>query len=243
MCRGNTFLVLLGILVLASMAIPQQAQGGDYFATTLYQANIDISSVETAEGVINTPSEQTSATSETESVLNFLDTGPDGHFGADNPFPGMTIGEGLSNYVLQATGTITVTAAQAGYYTFGVNSDDGFSLTITGAYFTKLTNATNASGSNTVEYDTYGGTPDTLGTTYLAAGIYPVNLVYFQGAGNAELEFYAAKESASTGASPSTRTRFLWAILWPPPPMAASAPPQPLLPSQAAYRNHRPRYS
>ena len=85
-----------------------------------------LASVENAESVINTPSEQTSSINQTESVLNFLDTGGDGHFGSDNAFPGMTVGEGLSNYVVQATGTLTITASQAGYYTFGVNSDDGF---------------------------------------------------------------------------------------------------------------------
>ena len=62
--------------------------------------------------------------------MNFLDAGGDGHFSGDDPFPGMTVGEGLNEYVLQATGTLTITSSQAGYYTFGVNSDDGFTLTI-----------------------------------------------------------------------------------------------------------------
>ena len=106
------------------------------FACTLYRANVGVGSVTQAESVISTPSEQTSVINQTESTLNFMDTGGGGNFGGDNAFPGMTVGEGLSNYVLQATGTITITASQAGYYTFGVSSDDGFSLTITGADFT-----------------------------------------------------------------------------------------------------------
>ena len=88
--------------------------------------------MENAESVINTPSEQTSSINQTESVLNFLDTGGNGHFGSDHAFPGMSVGEGLSNYVMQATGTLTLTTAQAGYYTFGVNSDDGFQLRLPG---------------------------------------------------------------------------------------------------------------
>ena len=178
------------------------------FATTLYRANIGVGSVATAETVVSTPTDQLSAVSATEGDLNFMDTGGGGHFSTttsspwyNNPFPGMSVGEGLSNYVLQATGSITITPAQAGYYTFGVSSDDGFSLTITGANFTTLTNATNTSGSNTMAYANPRGPGDTLGTTYLAAGSYPVSLVYYQDGGGAEMEFYAAKESSAAGAT------------------------------------------
>ncbi|MGA2254755.1 MAG: lamin tail domain-containing protein, partial [Thermoguttaceae bacterium] len=170
------------------------------FATTLYQANTGVvSSVAQAEAVISTPSEQTSVTNETESVLNFMDTGGGGHFGNDNPFPGMTVGEGGQYYVLQATGTLQISASQAGYYTFGANTDDGFTLTISGADFTTLTNATNSSGSDVMTYDGLRGASDTLGTTYLAAGSYPINLVYFQNQGGASMEFFAAKESSAAG--------------------------------------------
>ena len=169
------------------------------FATTLYRANITVGSVATAETVISTPADQISAVNETESDLNFMDTGGGGHFSSttsspwyNEAFPGMTVGEGLSNYVLQATGTITITPAQAGYYTFGVSSDDGFSLTISGADFTTLTNATNSTGTNTMAEINPRGPADTLGTTYLAAGSYPVSLVYYQDGGGAEMEFYAA---------------------------------------------------
>ena len=41
---------------------------------------------------------------------------------------------------------------------FGVDSDDGFSLTITGATFSALTNATNSSGSNSLPYNGGRGT-------------------------------------------------------------------------------------
>ncbi len=171
------------------------------FATTLYRANVSgtIGSVETAQTVINTPAEQSSATSATESTLDFMDTGGGGHFtSVEKAFPGMTIGEGLSNIVLQATGTLTITSAQAGYYTFGVNSDDGFKLTLTGASFSNGAGDTTCSGT-VLEYDGGRGAADTLGTTYLAPGSYPINLVYFQGNGGDSMEFYAAKESSSSG--------------------------------------------
>ena len=155
--------------------------------------------METAQTVINTPAEQSSATSATESTLDFMDTGGGGHFtSVEKAFPGMTIGEGLSNIVLQATGTLTITSAQAGYYTFGVNSDDGFKLTLTGASFSNGAGDTTCSGT-VLEYDGGRGAADTLGTTYLAPGSYPINLVYFQGNGGDSMEFYAAKESSSSG--------------------------------------------
>ena len=65
------------------------------FATTLYKANTgSVANLAQADAVINTPSDESSVTSETESVLNFMDTGGGGHFGSDNPFPGMTVGRG-----------------------------------------------------------------------------------------------------------------------------------------------------
>ncbi len=170
------------------------------FACTLYQANIGLGTVENADTVIDTPADQTSVSSKTESVLNFLDKGGNGHFGSDTAFPGMTVGEGLSNIVLHATGTLQISASQAGYYTFGVNSDDGFSLTITGASFSNpgpAGSGTTCSGT-TMEYDGGRGAADSLATTYLAAGNYPLDLVYFQGGGDDSMEFFAAKESSAS---------------------------------------------
>ena len=68
---------------------------------------------------------------------------------------------------------------------------------------------------------------DTLGTTYLAAGSYPVSLVYYQGGGGDSMEFYAAKESNSTGATSFDANSILVARRRPPPPPAESAPPLP----------------
>ena len=45
----------------------------------------------------------------------------------------MTIGTEVDNYVMQATGSITVPSA--GYWTFCANADDGFSATINGTNF------------------------------------------------------------------------------------------------------------
>ena len=58
------------------------------FATTLYRANTgSVANLAQANAVISTPSEQSSVTSQTSSVVNFLDTGGGGHFGSDSGFP------------------------------------------------------------------------------------------------------------------------------------------------------------
>ncbi len=175
------------------------------YACTSYVSNYSgtIGSVETAEQVMDTPSEQGTVYQTTQPDLNFMGASGGGGWFTSlyNAFPGTTSTASTDvNYVMQATGTLTITASQAGYYTFGVNSDDGFLLNITGASFNNGVNATTCSGS-TLEYD--GGRPagDTLGTTYLAAGNYPISLLYFQGMGGWSLEFYAAKESSSSGVS------------------------------------------
>ena len=88
-----------------------------------------IGSVETAETVINTPADQTSVVN-ADRERCWISWTPAG--AATSPIRqpvsrNVSIGEGLSNIVMQATGTLKITASQAGYYTFGVNSDDGFS--------------------------------------------------------------------------------------------------------------------
>ena len=172
------------------------------FAATLDRSNLTstIGNLATATTVINTPSEQTSVVSKTEGVLDFEDSSKVGHFtNFETAFPGMTIGEDLSNIVMQATGTLQISASQAGYYTFGVNSDDGFSLTITGASFSNPGGSGTVCSGATMKFDGGRGAADSLGTTYLAAGSYPLNLLYFQGVGGDSVEFYAAKESTSAG--------------------------------------------
>ena len=197
------------------------------FATTLYKANtLTVASVAQAETITTTPSDQSSAESQTEGALNFLDGGGSGHFSNDNPFPGMALGEGLNDYVLKATGTLTITASQAGYYTFGVNSDDGFTLTISGASFSNGVNTTTCSGG-TMACDKLQAATDTLATTKLAAGTYPISLVYFENQDKTgEMEFYAAKESSSTGVSSFDPNSILVGVPPPPPPAAAPAPPR-----------------
>ena len=169
------------------------------WTATLYRANVTVGSVAQAQTVISTPSEQTSVTTATESVLNFLDTGPAGHFANPSPFPGMTIGEGLSNYVLQAKGTIVVSSSQAGYYTFGVSSDDGFTMTITGVSFSNGVNTTTCSGGTMAESNDRSLRPTAWRRrTWLRATTRSRWSITRMEVG-AELELFAAKESGTAG--------------------------------------------
>ncbi|HWQ91324.1 MAG TPA: lamin tail domain-containing protein, partial [Clostridia bacterium] len=69
----------------------------------------------------------------------------------------------------------------AGVWTFGVNSDDGFSLTV---------------GPFTVAHPTPRGSADSVqAMSFPAAGNYPIRLVYFERAGAGQVELYAAQGS------------------------------------------------
>ena len=98
------------------------------FAVHNYLANVGTCTLPAAQGVISNPSQQLAVFAENAPVINYLNTGSSANYGNDQTFPGLTMGVDQDNFVLEATATITIPAP--GNWTFGVNSDDGFSLTI-----------------------------------------------------------------------------------------------------------------
>src|SRR5882724_7193737 len=147
------------------------------FAVRNYVANIGVCDLATAQGVITTPAQQSAVYSENAPVINYLNTVSSANYANDRPFPGFTIGPDQDNFVIEATATITIPAA--GNWTFGVNSDDGFSLTI---------------GSFSVSYPSPRGPGDTLQTfNFPAAGDQQLRLVYYECGGGSEVELYAAQ--------------------------------------------------
>jgi hypothetical protein len=149
------------------------------FAVHNYLANVGTCSLPAAQGVITNPSQQLAVYAENAPVINYLNTGSSANYGNDQTFPGLTIGVDQDNFVLEATATITIPAP--GNWTFGVNSDDGFSLSV---------------GSFNVSYPDPRGPGDTLGTFYFStAGDYPLDLVYYECGGGSEVELYAAQGS------------------------------------------------
>ena len=160
-----------------------------------YMANFYVNSLSQAESVISTPGTRRDQTVYAENTpsIDYWNNGGPAYFGNNRNLPGVappyTYWE---NIVIEAAGTLTVPAA--GLYTFGVNSDDGFGLTITGATTTWTYNSGTQAGSSTFDFQGGRG-PDNTWATYNfpAAGQYPVRFVWFQGVGGAEVEVFATQ--------------------------------------------------
>jgi hypothetical protein len=155
------------------------------FAVYNYLASVGTCTLPAAQGVISNPSQQLAVYAENSPVINYFNTGGAGHYGGDGTFPGLTMGADRNNFVVEATATITIPAA--GSWTFGVNSDDGFILTLGGA---------------SMSFPNPRGPGDTLQTfNFPAAGDYSLDLVYYECGGGAEVELFAAQGSYGSWAS------------------------------------------
>jgi hypothetical protein len=165
----------------------------DYFASIN-----PLTTLQQAESVISTPVNRRDATvySQTASYINFRNTGGDAYYSNGFNPPGITPpGTSTLNFVMEAKGWITV--PQAGLYTFGVNSDDGFGLTITGATTMWTQSSTTPAGSSVMDWQGTRTPADTYATySFPTAGQYPIRLVWFQGASaGAEVEVFATSGS------------------------------------------------
>lgn len=148
------------------------------FAIKNIRANVGVCDLGTADGVLANSAQQAAVFTETRNVVNYVNTGGGANFAADFTFPGFTINVDENNFVTEATGILTIPTA--GNWTFGVNSDDGFRVTI---------------GANVLSYPSPRGPGDSYATFNLAAGDYPVRLVFYECGGGAEVEFFAASGS------------------------------------------------
>lgn len=110
--------------------------------------------------------------------LDDLGDGTTGNFAGGSPFPGGF----TSSFAAHVTGTISI--ASAGTYTFGLNHDDGARLDIGG-------------GILTVAADGVVDNRNTEASVFFAAGLYSVDIVYFENFGGASLEFFTR---SATGA-------------------------------------------
>jgi hypothetical protein len=117
------------------------------------------------------------------SVINVWDsdTPKNTRLGAKSSFKIVT--EGLKpqgqvdNLAMAMNGTVKIPTA--GWYTFNVNSDDGFELAVDGGIVMEAN---------------YGkGTSDVLGQTYLTAGNHNVRVLYWEGGGGAAVQVSAAQ--------------------------------------------------
>ena len=97
------------------------------FEVTYIKSTVWLDNLSVAEAVIDDPSRQGDVVTEAASLIDYYNTGQSrGNFGHDNPFPNTTIGVDAENFIILATATVLI--PEAGAWTFGVNSDDGYRL-------------------------------------------------------------------------------------------------------------------
>jgi hypothetical protein len=149
------------------------------FAVYNYVASVGVCSLAAARGVIANPSQQLAVFSENAAGIDYFNTGGSGNYGGDRTFPGLSLGVDQDNFVVEATATITIPSP--GNWTFGVNSDDGFFLTV---------------GGFSMSYPDPRGPDNTLATFgFPAAGDYPLDLIFYECGGGSEVELFAAQGS------------------------------------------------
>lgn len=148
------------------------------FAFKTWFANVSVGNIATANGVIANPSQQTAIYGETRAVVNYMNTGSDGHYSPQSNPEWLNSGD-RDNYVVEATGVITIPTA--GTWTFGVNSDDGFELHI--------------DGTRVCFFDGGRGASDTLGRITLSAGLHSIRVMIYEGNGGSSGELFAKQGS------------------------------------------------
>ncbi len=165
------------------------AQGS--FTVQYYEMNATVGDVNAAERMAASPSswktDRTYPIVTHYEVIDFQANSSAGSFTKNSVFPGHTfISENRDNFVVVAKGTISLPTA--GMWTFAVGSDDGFRLRIQGH------------GAEFVSEFATGRSFDTSLATFNfpIAGSYEVTLVFFEGGGDAGLEFSAAQGYQTT---------------------------------------------
>jgi len=146
-------------------------------------ANVDVSSIDVAEQVIADPTLQEHSVETSADTINYLNTGSGGNFAGDQPFPTQTIDQDVDQFVVVADGLVTIPTA--GAWSFGVNSDDGFKLTLerNGQVFT-------------TSFSDPRGAADTIQVFNIPEpGQWKLHLEYYEEGGGSELEVFAAPGS------------------------------------------------
>ncbi len=116
-------------------------------------------------------------------TINYFNTGSPGEFDSDKPFPGTTMNTDVENFVILVKGKVLI--PQTGNWTFGVSSDDGYSMTLT-----------KGAKTYTSAYPDPRGPASTLTVFNIAeAGSHDLRLVFYEQGGGSELELFAARGS------------------------------------------------
>jgi len=163
------------------------------FLVRNYLANTGVCSLGTAEQVVALPSLQSRVTVANTPVVDFAGNGASGHYNRDLLFPGAAPGVDEDNFAVLATGIVTI--PEAGPWTFGVMSDDGFVLDLS-----------NGVDSFRISYPDPRGPADTLGVFNVTApGEYELRLLMYECGGGAMVELFAARGGFAAWNSASFR--------------------------------------
>ena len=150
-------------------------------------------SLTAAEAVIANAALRTTTAHEQARVINYFNTVSLGNFDADRAFPGTTINVDVEDFVVLVTGKVMI--PQAGNWTFGVSSDDGFGLTLS-----------RGGKTYTTSYPSPRSPSDTLAVFNIAeSGLHDLRLVFYERGGGSELELFAARGSFAAFSATSFR--------------------------------------
>jgi hypothetical protein len=165
------------------------------FGVTTYKSRLPhlITNFNDADAVRSNPAYRLGAA--VHKTFNVLQTGASGDFPNDDPVPGLPGPTAYDDFVVDGSGVLLVSAAQAGKYVFRSNTDDGGRLRIDLNHNGKF-----ESGETIIEDPTiaYPRNTDSTAVT-LAAGSYRIEYTWFNHPGPAEGEI-----SAQPADSPSS---------------------------------------
>ena len=160
---------LSALVVAAGLAMLPVGHASAY-VVEIYDVNVgSIGSLAAADTIIAAGPVTTTANA---SIINFDDSGDGttGLFAGGTPWPGGA----NTTFAARVTGSFLIDTA--GTWTFGINHDDGARLLIDGT----LVAAADGVADNR----------NTTFTSSFAAGIHTMEIVFFENAGGASLEFY-----------------------------------------------------
>jgi len=156
------------------------------FGVHYVKANVDVDSLTAAENVLANPSTHTTSIVTSADTINYLNTGGGANFSGDQPFPTQVINTDVDDFVIEATGLVSIPTA--GIWSFGVNSDDGFS-------FSLERNGKTLSFS----FDGLRAASDSIQIFNVPEpGQWNARLVFFEHGGGAGVEVFAAQGSHPT---------------------------------------------
>lgn len=174
----RTYRFLLVAMVLSGAFLSASARAAEipWSVRAVESAGTPIKSITNAQNLLSGVIASNLDVTMPYDVLNFrISTPSGGKFSNNALFPGISPGH-ETDFAIDAHGNVNIPAA--GAYTFGVSSDDGFALKI---------------GNFSSEFPGQRKAGETYATfNFNSAGIYPVNLVFFQHEIAAELELFAS---------------------------------------------------